>query len=696
MMLRLLLRATPVAALVVFANLHALSPNQSEGPAAQTQVLEGHTLYYGGAPRKALAAYQKALRIDAGNAEAWLNGAVLWNELDAPKNAAEWYRQAILLRPQDNALRIALGETEMRLGNFAEARGRFIQAVQRDPHDPWALTSLGRLELIAGEPRAALAPLARAARQDPNFTLAHYFLGKAREESGDDLGAIEAYQTASLTDSYFTSARYALTQSFVRLKRFHEAWAQLKKLSTSAPLNRHIKRLKKTVQPRLRDVPRPAPIKTVRATPRGPHPYIAPPKGQVPMLRIGVGTTGMGRPLGWKNFRFTCRGAFELIGQRSGKVYGRGRSGQKWTVRIDAQGYTVVRDHNNQRLLRTRLPFLIRPDLKRGGWTYLKEMGRNRELGRTLRGTLEVSNMTATRKLKIVNIVNLESYTQGVLTAEMPIASPIEALKAQGVIARTHALFMKKYRRRHRRDGYDLCDGQHCQVYYGVGSETERARKIIRETRGRVITHEGRAADVLYSSNCGGHTQSAGDIQGWNNVPYFTGIRDTPSDVHTPHSPWTLRQWLRNKPKAHCAPSDYVYPAHYRWSRVVAAKDLEARINRSYRIGRLKSITALKRSPSGHINEILIEGTRKNRKITSEMSIRGLFGVGSQRSTLFVFDTEIGRDGYPNRFIFYGGGWGHGVGMCQSGAMGRAERGQSYTKILQAYFRGVEIGHLRY
>ena len=129
---------------------------------------------------------------------------------------------------------------------------------------------------------------------------------------------------------------------------------------------------------------------------------------------------------------------------------------------------------------------------------------------------------------------------------------------------------------------------------------------------------------------------------------------------------------------------------------MVPATDLEARLDRSLRIGRLKGILPLKRSTSGHINEVLVRGSRRSRVIDDEMDIRGLLGVGSQRSTLFVIDTEYDTRGRPRGFVFYGGGWGHGVGLCQSGAMGRAERGQSYAQILKAYYQGIEIGNLRY
>src|SRR5262249_27530808 len=142
---------------------------------------------------------------------------------------------------------------------------------------------------------------------------------------------------------------------------------------------------------------------------------------------------------------------------------------------------------------------------------------------RHLRGEIEVSLLRNRRALKIVNIVDLESYTHGVISAEMPIASPLEALKAQSVVARSEALYLKRIRL-HRKQGYDLCDGQHCQVYAGIAAESERSRGVVEASRGTILAFRGEVANVIYSSNCGGHTQSGTELHKWGKVPYWQGI----------------------------------------------------------------------------------------------------------------------------------------------------------------------------
>jgi stage II sporulation protein D len=297
----------------------------------------------------------------------------------------------------------------------------------------------------------------------------------------------------------------------------------------------------------------------------------------------------------------------------------------------------------------------------------------------------------------------------------MPSNSPLEALKAQALIARTHALFIKNISKRHKKEGYDVCDGQHCQVYAGLHAENERTRAAVAATRGRVALFKGQLAHVIYSSNCGGSSQSGDDI-GWGRVPYWSRVSDTPEPVAAPGSPSELRRYLSTWPDAYCKPSGYVHPSHSRWARVVAVKDVEERVNRKHKLGKLKGLRVLRRAPTGNVEALLVLGSKRNAKLTDELDIRSLLGVGSMRSTLFVVDTEYRLETapapkpkkgkkpakrpapvlVPDAFVFRGGGWGHAVGLCQSGAMGRAEAGQDYETIVKAYFAGVTLSQLDY
>ena len=149
--------------------------------------------------------------------------------------------------------------------------------------------------------------------------------------------------------------------------------------------------------------------------------------------------------------------------------------------------------------------------------------------GKTYRGTFEVSR-SGTR-LQLVNRVSLEAYLLGVVPGEMPKEWPLEALKAQAVAARTYAVRGLVEGR-----SFDLYSDWRSQVYYGVGSEAPAATRAVRETRGQILTYEGKPAQVFYFSSSGGRTLSALDVFG-TDVPYLVSV-DDPWDEASPNHRW--------------------------------------------------------------------------------------------------------------------------------------------------------------
>ncbi|MFA5139795.1 MAG: SpoIID/LytB domain-containing protein [Elusimicrobiota bacterium] len=697
------LRLGLLSCAVVLTSWRTLSTTaQTLTAPAQNFILEGNHLYYAGRHAEAIAAYQMAIRRDPSATAAYLNGAMVWKDLGAIETAAKWFRRAAELSPEDAAVRLALAESEFHQGRLALASEEAGRVLASRPRDVEALLLKGRIALAAGTPKEACGPLERAARLSPESALVHFWLGKALEAAGDTGGAARAFEQAAAADSYFVQARFDLSRTFARQGRLLEAWREAAKTVKAAPMHEAYRRLELALRPRLKDslspairrVPTPSRLSEQRRYPPAP-----PATGRIPVLRVGIGTSAMGHPRPWKGVLFYCSTRFTLR-DSAGRILLEGRPREAWRLDPAGEGSSIqAQSANGLRTFWSRTEVVIVPE-SRSGWTRLREaragrLGAEKELSRTLRGLIEVSRRPH-GGLKVVDVVDLESYTHGVLSAEMPIASPIEALKAQAVLARTHALFIMRARQRHAEDGYHLCDGQHCQVYLGVGSETPRSRSVVDATRGRIVTSRGRVAHVVYSANCGGHTQGSCEIKGWGGVSHFSGGPDSPGEVPLPASPWELRLWLRSRPPSYCSLAARVQPSHFRWTRVIPAQDLEKRLNRLAPIGTLKAIVPLRRSASGHLNSVLVRGSRESMVIDTEMGIRSLLGVGSQRSSLFVLDTEYGPDGSPANFLFHGGGWGHGVGFCQAGAMGRAEQGQSYAEILAAYYRGIEIGDLRY
>lgn len=696
-------------------------------PKPTKALTRARALYFSGDVRDAAEAFEAAIKTSTGDVSAWADGSIAWAEAGRPDKAIDWARKAVAVSSDSRTL-TAFGWALLRAARTSEADVVFAQALRRDPESPRALLGAGRAKLALGKPGEAVPFLKRAEGYAQEQTLADFYLGRAEEARGDTAAATEAYRRAVGSDAYFHEGRDPLLRSYLRQKRYNDAWRQLTRLAEAEPSARLTRALMDKVRPLLTGSAEPRPAAA------GLPPVAAPNAGSetaggIPEIRVGIGTTALGKPRPRAQVTVRGSGAWHAFDPKTGRTIATCGAQEAWTVRLLPP--QRVKSGKKKKTLPARLELrgpdgqtravpgdavrLESEDPARGALSLEDDPNKGGPLaaGRALRGAIEVALFNRRRSLRLVNVVNLEDYTQGVVGAEMPANSPLEALKAQALIARTHALFIKTLSKRHRREGYDVCDGQHCQVYAGLRMETDRTRAAVAATRGRVGRYKGQVAHLIFSSNCGGFTQSGTDI-GWGNVPYWVRAADAPGPVTPPSSPLELRRWLSAWSEAYCRPSGYVHASHSRWSRVISAKDLEERVNRHKKVGAIKGLRVLRRAPTGHVEALLLLGSKRNLKLTDEYEIRSLLGVGSLRSTLFVVDTEYraqavpakARKGKrpakpqtvlePDAFVFRGGGWGHAVGLCQSGAIGRAEAGQDYATIVKSYFAGVELGGLGY
>lgn len=251
----------------------------------------------------------------------------------------------------------------------------------------------------------------------------------------------------------------------------------------------------------------------------------------------------------------------------------------------------------------------------------------------------------------VINLVPMEKYLRGVVSKEMSPSFPLEALKAQTVAARSFAM---KNRKRHEKEGFDLCDETHCQVYDGA-ADFESIEKAVDETRGEVMMFRGKVADTNFHTDSGGMTENVGEVWG-TAAPYLVAVKE----IFKLGEPWTVK---------------------------VTAKDFSSRFGE---FGNLKSVKLSKltigkdakdRSSSGRVKSVQIVGTKKTLTVSGN-DLRKKFSLPS---TLFDMKFAGGE------VIFTGYGRGHGVGMSQVGAKSYAQDGWSYKKILEHYYRGAEL-----
>lgn len=210
-----------------------------------------------------------------------------------------------------------------------------------------------------------------------------------------------------------------------------------------------------------------------------------------------------------------------------------------------------------------------------------------------------------------------------------------------------------------------------------------------------VLYYKDRLAQSLYHSTCGGETQDSSEV-GWGHTPYLTRILDgDPQLASPPHSPWEFLLWIKGFPQVYCKAPEYSSFSEFRWLRIISHRDMEIRLNREYHIGKLLSIIPVQRSPSGNVNAVWVIGSRKKITIKREHLIRR--NLGRLRSTLFLIDTRKDAAGNPLEYWVYGGGWGHGIGLCQTGSATLAGKmGKTYQEILEHYYPGTHIKKLEY
>lgn len=288
------------------------------------------------------------------------------------------------------------------------------------------------------------------------------------------------------------------------------------------------------------------------------------------------------------------------------------------------------------------------------------------------RGRIKLINVDGV--VKTINQLSLEDYIKGVMTKEMPVGKGTEnyeALKAFAIAARTYAL-NKIF---NSRTYYDLLPDVSDQVYGGADSEHPLSNSAVDETSGLILTFDNQPAIIFYHSTCAGYTESSVNVFTKEEIEYLKSIKDgdTPYCSISPNFNW-----------------EEVIPEKTFIKRLFDAKLLKSE-NYSIEKFNIKS-----RFPSGRINELEI--LLKNKDGISSISIFGnqirsiiknQSGNGILKSNNFVIEIN------PERNIeIIGKGYGHGVGLCQWGAIAQSRAGKSYPEILSHYFPGTEIKKL--
>jgi stage II sporulation protein D len=355
--------------------------------------------------------------------------------------------------------------------------------------------------------------------------------------------------------------------------------------------------------------------------------------------------------------------------------------------------------------------------------------------GKSYRGALSVCISESGAVL--VNTLKMEDYLRGVVGREMGSKSPIESLKAQTVIARTYAFSSLN---KHKKDDADLCDSTHCQVYAGISAEAESVDVCVKATRGQIILNNGKPITALYHATCGGFTSDNIYVFGGTN-PYLKRVKCDSCTEGTMYR-WNRKLSIADiraalgKEKIWLADEIYeleLDSAGYmdRVDRMIfvgSDRNTEIKGTTFRRIFNLPSTTFVKTDRRAELEKV----KNNTKEVYQSDEKTGMIKVGDDRLAMqyMVFTdkglkrvsrptagwsvisgtiepTAMAPDIKEERVVplqrqamttveIFGRGFGHQVGMCQSGAVGLGKKGWTYKQIIPHYYTGVHLGTLRY
>jgi stage II sporulation protein D len=327
-----------------------------------------------------------------------------------------------------------------------------------------------------------------------------------------------------------------------------------------------------------------------------------------------------------------------------------------------------------------------------------------------LPSTVEIKNHQGV--LILINELPLEQYLMCVATSEMGAQCPAALIEAQTIVARSWML--ANVEQKHIALGMDVCNDDCCQRYQGTGNLSLQSIRGADRTRGLVLMYDNKICDARYSKSCGGVMETFSTIWGGTDAAYLQGIPDAPAGFSHPALPLSdenrVKEWVNDKPNCFCSSltvkeenlGSYLgsvdeSSTYFRWKKSYIQEELTALLNDTLDLNALfiSNIRAEGRGSSGRMIICCIDYKDKNGKnnifkIERDVNIRAALHKKFLYSSCFYTHTE-GKKERPDRFILHGAGWGHGVGLCQIGALGMGLKGYTSTEITKHYYPGSEL-----
>lgn len=338
--------------------------------------------------------------------------------------------------------------------------------------------------------------------------------------------------------------------------------------------------------------------------------------------------------------------------------------------------------------------------------------------------------INASGQMNIIDLIDIEDYVKGVVSAEIGSKTHMEALKAQAVTTRS---FAGAKGGTHASQGFDVCSTTHCQVYSGVSAEYDTTNAAVDATAGQMIYYDGKPVTAFYFANSGGYTENSEDV--WvSPLGYLRSIKDE----FSPEYNWEVRltgaqltSALASKGigKVTGVSIDSRNPSGYVSSLTVSGTNGSVTVTKDPIRSVFKSAASLKSrmfnisTVGGQVignnndavtaseyyyayndsgvskldNSVSVISNYESTRISlNGMSILGSEGIkkavsGGAAAAPISGGTTVKLNGDNDVLIISGKGYGHGVGMSQQGAQVMGQQGYSYIDILKYYYTGIDV-----
>ncbi len=388
-----------------------------------------------------------------------------------------------------------------------------------------------------------------------------------------------------------------------------------------------------------------------------PGPGAAPRLADEPLIRVGL-------VVDRDSAGFSADGQFRVL-TADGDIIAVQDAGSMWRVEPDDGGQLRLSRPDRPEPVRIAAPVVVQPE-QSSDYVVVN--------GRSYRGALLLQR--GSLGITVVNRVALEAYLRSVVSLELGFRAPSDrqAVMAQAVAARTYAV---RYRGRREALGFDVFPTDADQAYAGVAAEKPEVDEAVAGTVGQVLTWGGTPIEALFHSTCGWSTEASEQVfQNGAPVPYLRAVSDRYGDGDRDF---------------YCAISP-----RFRWREEWDGAAFAATIGRAWSggaTGRVSDVTVSGTTPTGRVREIVVTTAGGGRYVIPRWRVREVLRPTPDRqlpSTLLQLHVDR-EDGAVTRVVAAGAGFGHGVGMCQFGAVGRSRAGWDYRAILDTYYHGTRL-----